>query len=501
MNIFKKIKERIAVKAEVRQPVSINKYQLNQLTGDVDLVLRGIGRSREYLKILEFDAEVYQCMSTRSDFVSSTPLNVRCNDQRTAKFITEELQPRFAEIMTTLFEVVKYGYTVTGIEYRQREDGLIGLGRIVAMPIEHFTVEHSGRWRGTMDGIEQHLDEGANYYRLIPLVRNPTYENPKGDSLLSRSYWSFQFKRDAQGFWAQWLERFGMPLIKGSTADGDAMLQSGKTRIEELADSLAAAYRNKVIALNDDQTAELDNPPQTGNHFEIFDATFKDEIQKIWLGSGGVTNTANNNRASGQTAENTLEQKINADLRLMAQGINAIIERLIKLNNEFAFASFSNEPCTVEVQTSEDIRADVAARDDLLYKQGVRFTPDYYTATYGIQPSHFTIEKVAEPLSALFELPAPETAQKFTPEQQTLEEMADGLLASGIQPIDPKLIIKAIESIDPQSLTAQDDLKRELLKLVKVDNAEFTDTLYEALFSANLAGYGDLELITRKLED
>ena len=73
----------------------------------------------------------------------------------------------------------------------------------------------------------------------------------------------------------------------------------------------------------------------------------------------------------------------------------------------------------------------------------------------------------------------------FTPDQQAIEGLADGVLNALNSPIDPSVIASAIRAAkDPQDLEA-----RLAAVLLGADTSEFNKTLEQALFAADIMGY------------
>lgn len=471
-------------------PDILNNINLDLVAKEADKVILNLGKSRDYLKVLEYDAEVYQCFDTRRDFVVTTPINIKSDNEDLESFLKSELSKRTPELMRSMYDAVKYGYNVSAIQYKQNSDGTIGLGGFVAMPMEYFNPRQSGQWQGQINGVETDL----NPLQWHVLVRNPTYEMQRGESVLSRVFWSCQFKKQGQNFWAQWLERWASPTLVGkSPAD---MLPDGETTmISDMAATLAEAVRNRVIVVNDSQDVTALETGGTGDAFLSFDSTMKNEIQKIILGSGSVSQTENNNRASGRTGENTLEQKVNSDLRLMVEGLQMLADDLIEINRLYGVDFGLGAKAEISVQTTEDIKLDLAARDKLLTESGVKLTNEYWKRTYAL-----TDTDIAESQAIEQQTPTPQTVQasfsladnKFTAEQMAIEDLGDSALKLG-SPINPDDIIKALES--------DGDPVQNLLSLLDKSNEAWNEALEKHLFAAHVLGYVHTEETAKQLDE
>jgi hypothetical protein len=462
--------------------ILLNSYSYDQAAMEADKILDKLGRGREYLKAVEYDAEVSNCYTTRRDFVTSTPLNYVSDDENTQDFINAQLNQRSHEIMTALYSCVGYGYVVVAINYKNNDDGTIGINEIRAMPLEYFRVSQTGVWSGLIDGVYRELDK----WRFTVLVRNQTFENMKGEALFSRVFWSVEFKRNGQNFWAQFLERFCSPIILGKSPADYAQDETGKqiNRVQELANTLAASVRNRVISVNDDQDVTTLEASGNGESFHLFDSTLKDEIQKLILGSGAVTQTENNNRASGRTGESTLEQKINSDLRLMLLGVQDIANKLIDINN--LYGKKLKGKITVAIESAEDIKADVAARDKVLTECGVKFTPDYFKRIYNLKDTDIDIA-TPEPIPPQLQQPAPTPSADTqlsisgtTPDQRVIDNLGDYLLALG-SPLEQDEVLNA--------LAGEGDIDEIMLALVEKTNDKWLVNFENVLENARLLGY------------
>lgn len=466
----------------IQKPVATTQlyYDVQVAEGDEALKRRGVGR--EYLKKLMYDPEIAQCCDTRRDYVASTPLLLNTDNEELKEFIENEILKHSSEIIGAIWTAVLYGYSVCGIEWTKRNDGSIGLGRFVLMPLEYYSVRASGQWQGTVDGILTDLDP----LKYLVTVRNPTYENPKGESLLSRLLWTAQFKTNGQNFWIKFLERFATPTTWGKTDAQTVQLPDGTETdtVSLLSDALAESFNNKTIAT--DSTTEIGTlePNHGGEPFKLFDDQMKNEIQKLILGSGAVSQTENNNRASGKTGENTLEQKINNDLRLCLASLQELIDKLIYVNSQWG-KSFNYSICEIELQTAEDIKENIAARDKILTETGLKFSTEYYKKQYGFDDTDIATTPTPNEPSFSFAL----SENKFTPEIQAIENLAT---MGQPQPIDPQIIIAKLEEIERNG-GGFEESKLAFAEMAKLDNAELIELYANALYSSHVLGYVHLE--------
>lgn len=482
-------------KQNVTKPVSIQ-YQtgFDNLAGEFDDVLKNLGKNRVFLRSIRNEPAVFSALDNRRDFVCSSSFELDCTTQQLSRFLESHLRPQLFDIAASGWDMIPMGASVVGFNYDYLDDGNIGIVRHLLMPLENYKVRESGVWQGKVDGEEQDL----NPLQYVVSVRYPTYENQKGDPLLSKLFRTAEFRKNTAFFWVKWLERFGAPLLVGSTETNQTFVGSDgveTNELKELSKALSIAMNAKNIALNSGQTISAIEPAGNGDHFKLAYDTFKTEIYDLVLGSGGTIDTANNNRASGRTAESTLDQKINADLRLIIPYLQKVVDNLIAINNEFG-KGFGNAKCTVKLKTAEDIKTELAGRDVLLVQAGANLTAKYFQDAYNLKPEYVT-DKQQEPLQG-------ETQQSltlarknnFTAEQQVIEDLGDELLDLGHQPISPELILKKI-----QTANSPEQAKKLLLSLLPQKNTPFEESINDAAIVARMLGYAHLDATIKELDN
>jgi len=465
-------------KATIQDAVSINPvYGYDNVLGETDLLLQNIGQNRDFLLTLEYDTAVASALDNRSDFVCSTPFEFESDNEDLEKFIKDEVGSKAYELAKSIETCVPRGFSVVGIEYCKNDNGVYVINRHLLMPIKNYQVRQSGQWQGIIEGVQKDLDE----LQYVVTVRNPTYENLMGEPLLAKLFKSAEFRKNTANFWLKWLERFGFPMLIGET-ENDAILIDPDTGLEisaiqNLSNNLGKLYSAKTIAINQGQAITSIEPSSNGDHFEKAYKVFTDEVNKMVLGSSGTVDSENTTYASGQTAENTLDQKITADLRLVVSGLQKVVNNVIKINNRYGAVNFGDATCKVSVKTNEDIKLDLATRDETLTRAGARFSKKYFQKLYDLDDDDLD---ESQPFAA-------QLANKLTTEQQNVGDLADKGIEKAGQPIDPELIKLAIETADNQA-----ELEANILELLGEQNKIFLESTELTLWAANLLGYGHI---------
>jgi Mu-like prophage protein gp29 len=474
---------------------------------DLDVTLRQAGIKREKLSVLLSDDEISQACETRLDALLATPFRLEPSEGEPATKLMEILKPVLQDAVSSTFKARLFGYSVMEAVYEQREDGLIGLKFLGEKPLEWFEPKSDGRLiyypnngMAAPTGIE--VDQKYKFH----LTRSrPTYANPYGEALLSRLYWPWFFRNNGWKFWGKFLERFGSPLLVGSSADPKKMVAA-----------LLAAHSNAVLGVgpNDEVTAVGVPAGNSGQAFDTFEVAVVRRIQKVVLGQTLTSGTdgGSGNRALGQVHDTVRKDKRNSDVAMITSTMQRVVDALCALNgwpkHEAVFAD------------DVGLETDRADRDTKLYQQGVRFTAEYYTDNYDLREVDFTLSSEApgpgdtppepgsgaspkEPGKPGQKAPATGGAKggpgakaaldhiafskgKFTANQQELEDQADVLLDSAGTPLNPDAVRKAIFAA-----SSPEDLADRLFALVgdAVAQDDFVKLLERALFAGDVLGY------------
>ena len=469
-------------------------YQLlnwfNQLP-DPDETLSKLGFKRQDLRKLETDDEVYQCLEKRREALLATPWRLEPGNSRAARFIIDEITPHLPHLMMSAFMAVPYGYSVCEVVYRKQPNGRVGIASLSEKPFEWFIPTPSGDLRyfpedgrGGAEGLECHP------YKYLLTRNKSTYRNPYGEALFSRLYWPVFFRSQGWRFWAQFLERFGTPMLLGKTM-GDA---------DALATALAGAVSDAVIvAGNGDEISAVESG-KDGQQFKLFEEAILSRIQKSILGQTLSSDAKATGMGSGvaDLHKQVLEEKRRSDARLITATVQRLIDALSHFNGfqspQFVLADDSG------------LERDRAERDEILVKNGIiELTEDYLLDRYDFKPGDFKMpvkpaltapgqtidgestqvddmEEVANAKAHLITMARKKI--EFTPQQQAIEDSADALMLQVPEPINIESMLSAVKAAtDPA------DLAVRLSMLLDQRDPRFTELLARAQFAAQTLGY------------
>lgn len=446
---------------------------------DPDLILQAKGIRRHELRKLETDDEITAVLETRREAVIATPWRLEPFEGEAAEWLSEELTPHMESLLRGVWSAVPYGYSVLEVVYR-KDGGRVGVSHISEKPIEWFQPTRDGQLILTLPEKGEHESVDLKHKFLLTR-RNPTYRNPFGESLLSRAYWPWFFRHNGWRFWMNFLERFSDPLLMGKVYNPQ---------------DFVAAMQNlgleTVVGVGKDEDITAVTQSAAGE-FERVEHALINRIQRLVLGQTLTSNVGDSGSyAAAKVHEEVRDDKRRADLRLVTNTAQRLIDSLWWLNN------FAGDAPSFLLQDDTGLELERAERDSKLAKAGIlKFTDQYLLDKYDLEAKHFEIPETKQPEPNPFERPKMDgeeglftaklaaNGQRFSPDQEMIEDLISNTIRRSRSPISKAKISKAILSAkDPQ------DLAEKLAKVYQGnDTTEFRELLERALFMADVTGY------------
>ena len=452
---------------------------------DPDTVLEKLGRSRADLRAMEGDDEISQCIETRRDALIATPWHLEPGDGEITDWVWRQLERNIEPLLSTAWSAVPYGYSIARAVYEEPEPGspsgayIGGLAGVEQLEFELFSVWSDNQWyrRLTVDSTPELLAAWETEYLYFPTVRRGSKRNPYGEALLSRSYWPWFFRHNGWRFWMQALERFGTPLLLGRT-HGDT---------GEMARALAQAVQDAVIAVGINDDVQAISSANIGDAFDKAEIRMVQRIQKLFLGqtlTSGVD--GGGSYAAAKVHNSVREDKRNADIRLVVPTVQRVINALTALR----FGPEAEAPVFV-MEDNTGLQKDRAERDGILVNAGaLELTEDYFLRVYDFEKGDFKIPEggASVPMSRAHGghgLLLSAQPQRFTQDQESVEELIGAALAEAQSPIPAKALRSAILAAE-----SPEDLYERLARLyTSEDAAAFQELMGRALFAADVLGY------------
>lgn len=444
---------------------------------DPDEVLKKLGLPRANLRAVESDDEIAQALDTRREAVVSVPWRVESTSNEQKEWIEQQLEQWLERIIRGAWGAVPYGYSVVRLVYREDEEGGFAIGGLedaIELPFEWFEPQRNGAWKMKQEqGEDRELEDWEGQYLYFITRRNSTYRNPYGESLLSRCYWPWFFRHNGWKFWMQFLERFGTPLLIGKSENPQTMV-----------DALMVAVQDAVIAVSNQDDVQAVSPSSKGEAFSAADEALIRRIQRLILGQTASSGDAQG-MSNGQMQENVRQDKRNADLRLVRPTIQRVVNALTWLR----FGPEADPPDFV-FEDDEGLEPDRALRDWRLSLAGVQLQEQYLLRAYDFKPGDVVMAstKSNTPMGGGFHAPlqlAAKKAQRFSQDQQQVEDLADVALAMASSPIPVSKVRQAV-----LASSSPEDLAEKLADLYEGhDPAEFRRVLEQTLFMGDVMGY------------
>ncbi|WP_131667390.1 phage portal protein family protein [Psychrobacter pygoscelis] len=464
-----------------------NDFFDNIVRVDTDEVLKKVGISRHHLETLLFDDEIDYHVERRFENLTQAGYILSPSEGEAADFIYSQLDMHLEPLLTAALNAKLYGYSVCELvwtsterakviktyigkdEYgkdqysydyngrsitKEQYDGLFNVGFvypeiIVEKPMEWFEPKHGGRLLWFPETYGQPVEVDTKYRFLLQQHR-PTYKNPKGKAILSRVYWLWYFKKSGWQFWSKFLERFGAPLLIGTT-QGDT---------NALVDALATAHNQSIVAMPDGDDVKAIAASGNGEAFKAYDEAINKRIAKYISGQTLTSGTdGGGTYGQGKVHQDQQEIVFGSDKKFATKYVQRIIDVICEVNG-FESVEF-------EFKIEKGLQTDRAERDEKLTRQGVNFSKDYYVDTYDIREEYIQGVSESSPVVPAIDMSAKKMGfradttapinpvTQYTPEQQELEKLADYALDNAQSPLPMDRLLSAMRDANDESELAE----------------------------------------------
>ena len=470
----KKLSEEIATRKRC-----INFYSLGTYLPDPDIVLRKQGKDVRIYKELLCDPQVFACVQSRKAGTLSLEwdLNRGSDKDKNAELIINLLKKLdIRKIMNDILDATLFGFAPIEIIWGKVGNYILPL-ELKGKPPEWFCFDDENQLKFRTK--EHCWGEELPPRKFLCPQSNPSYENPYGERVLSRVFWSVTFKKGGLKFWGVFTEKYGMPHLIGKHPRG-----ATKEETNTLADMLEEMVQDAIAVIPDDSSVEIQeaNKSSSAAIYEQLIDKMNAEISKAILGQTLTTEIGSTGSYAASNTHFAIRQNIvDADKKLVEQTINQLIQWIYEIN-------FVNTEVPVfELYQEEDVDLTLAQRDKILSDTGVKFTKEYFIKNYGLEDEDFDIQEnilpTATPNFSEFKEETPivqgqkqiEDLFKFLSEVE-LSKQAQNMLSP---------LISLLESCE--------DYKEayELLTDKNLKSKKFEQSLQKAMFLCELQGRSD----------
>lgn len=347
--------------------------------------------------------------------------------------------------------------------------------------------------------------EPVTPYKFICPTFEGKYDNPYGRAILSSCFWPVTFKKAGFKFLVTFVEKYGMPWVKGTHNSND------QEKIDQFAEDIESMIQDGVIVLKKDEediTFEHGNSTASSEIYGGLIALCREEINYAILNHNSGTSATPGKLGNENGALEARSSVIRAGKSLVEQALNVVIKWTYQVNG------LTGAVPRFEMYSEEDVDNDNAERDEKLHGNGVRFTRAYMRKTYGLEDEDFylpdngeTKPPSTEPEPAPINLPTwiqdvirktikqPESfAEDDMPDdQQSVEDAVDKLIAPGKNKVAQKFVDTVIDLIE-QSDSFEDAIKRISKAFPKMPLIELEEQLERFMSVAAIVGaHTDIE--------
>lgn len=353
---------------------------------DPDEILLRAGIRRHQLRSLELDDEVAQCKETRVDALVSVPWHLEPNQSRAAKYLTEIGKPHVSGLMRGHMECVPFGYSVQETMF-VKDGSRIAVDRVSLKPMQWFEPQRDGSLRYFPESGEGGLNGIVCDPRKFSFaVRNASYENPKGEALLSRLWFPVTNRREGWSMRLDFLEVFGAPIVIGQVPNWEDFVKAME----------AQGVRSTIAWQSSSDLDKVDTiTASTPGEFQALEDAIIRRVQKLWLGqtmTSGDTGSGGGSYAKAQVGYQVMQSKLRADIRRETLFMQRWFDVLADLNRLPRVRFVMAEDTGLEQARAE--------RDAKLFAvlsgSGYKLTKRYFTDTYDYRDED--IEDKLEPV-------------------------------------------------------------------------------------------------------
>ena len=442
---------------------------------DPDPILRKMGEDSKILEDLLADDQVTTAITGRKNRVLNAPeygfglasLDGAEPDAKQKlvfeRFMLDLERLKLRSLISSILDAPFFGMTPLEIMW-EPANGWWHIKEICARPYHWFAYDDTNTpfFRGENNAKIENTPLPAG--KFVMVCHEATYNNPYGLRLLSRCLWPVSFKRGGMKFYAQFIEKFGLPWVIGKAPRG-----ASSDEKRSIAVNLARMVQDAVAVIPQGSDVQLISPSgQETNIHESFLSRQDRSISKILMGQTLTVEMEgkNNSQAAAITHADVAAGLAESDKAMVCDAMNEIAWIYTQLNagNNVLAPVFSyNEPKDLQTRVKLDKE---------LFGLGVRFTHNHFSEEYGLKEDEFTITtaKTVEPAKPN-ELAEPESQASQSPASFSAKETkkeADNTFHEQVK--NQAAFDAALKELLPSAIKANEPFLNALL--ADIDNAK-----------------------------
>lgn len=281
---------------------------------------------QDLLENLSTDGHLMACIQIRKSATLANRFYIK--DRTTGKEQPEKTNLLMAEwfhsIMDQLLDSIFKGYTVIELADPTANSWVMWPRRNICPQLQRLYFEVFG---------DKHIVYTDPAFLKNVLELRSSYPFGILNDIVPQLIW----KRNAQQAWADFTERFGIPLVSATTNKSD------KKELDRIQAMLNALGQSATALLPEGTTITIHDQSTKGDPYKIFQEqirTSNDEVSKRILGGTMITDNGSS-RSQSEVQERTLDYKIaESDRRLIEFFVNG---KLIPLLRQWGFSFSDND--------------------------------------------------------------------------------------------------------------------------------------------------------------
>ena len=377
--------------ATIRKDIDIFVGWINRLENP-DPVLRSeaAGKGIRLYDEVDRDAHAGSCLQTRylsvvgkewsivpaeSPSKTGRPSSMS-KEKVVADFVSNVLENcNFDQARQEILQAILYGFYIVEVLWEKKRGAIV---------IKKLIGKHPRRFSFTADRelrlltLQNMIEGDALPERKFIVFQFGDSDNPYGKGIGRKLWWPVWFKKHGIKFWMVFLEKFGMPTVKGKYPPGTL-----KDQQDKLLEVINAIQTDAGVIVPDSMDIEFIEASRAGTvHYADLCAYMDRQISKAVLGqtatTEGTPGKLGNEKAQGDVRQEITE----ADADLLDSALN---ETLIRWIVDFNFPGVVDYP---KIVTFAAQKPELTARRDidktLAVDIGVPIGNSYFYKTYDI---------------------------------------------------------------------------------------------------------------------
>lgn len=314
-------------------------------------------------------------------------------------FLYEQMQPYLKNLAIGFLKARLYGYSVFEIEYNKPQnftdpvtiqhlwykpfDWFIPQNKTIDLwwspdnsPIEYRVGSSKLKFLDNMGTTEVDVD---TEHKFLLVQNSATYDNPYGDAMLSKLYWSYFRGNQLQKFWTKFLEVAANQRLVGKSQNP-----------EEMAENLSAFIQDGAIGIPLEATIDAIQNAGNGESFVNYKRDLEKSIWQFVTGRAPLSELQSGSRAAQESENNmTFQNYIDEDVDFCIDYFNQLTQMIWKTNE----GRLHGECLEWYYDQEIGLHKERAERDKTLLDANpqLKLTEAYYRQKYDFDESHFTI--------------------------------------------------------------------------------------------------------------